>query len=223
MAVVLVNDLELKRIKNSQYLNVGDEGTCYLYKNLVFKLYHDLIYNRKIYFNSFESDLIAFPKDILLSYENKKVLGYTMNYMGGQNIKNGFSENMKLSILKKSYMELKAELEKFRNIDMNNISLTNILYDETKEKLQLIDTSLWIPNGDSYFNNLEIINHMLINALSINLDWNRYLLNCDKELFELYGLYKNGYSYFVEFLELLEIKVKQVKNKEIKLVKDLLL
>ena len=221
MSCVLVDEKELENIKNSKYISSGEEGCCYLYNNLIFKLYHNQIYNRKVYFDLENSNHIAFPEDILIDINTKTILGYTMKLFNGTNLKNGFSDNESLSELKKAYIEIKKELENFSYIDMGNISLTNILFDGNNKCFNLIDTSLWKYGENLTSINIQRMNYMLIKALSFNLDWNRYPLNCEQILFDLYGMHLNGNSYFLEFLTELEIKVSNIKQDKVKTIKDL--
>lgn len=219
MSCVLVSKEELEKIKKGTYVNSGDEGTCYLYNNLIFKIYHNPIYNRKVNFDLETSNNIAFPEDILIDIDTKTIIGYTMKLIQGINLKNGFSNDLNLLDLKNAYLKLKKEIERFSYIDMNNISLTNILFDYNKNIINLIDTSLWTYGNDN--KNIQRLNYMLIKALSITLDWNRYKLNSEQVLFDLYGMHLNGNSYFLEFLTELEIKVSDLKQNKIKIINDL--
>ena len=219
MSCVLVSKEELERIKKGAYINSGDEGTCYLYNNLIFKIYHNPVYNRKVSFDLEKSNNIAFPEDILIDINTKTIIGYTMKLIQGINLKNGFSNDLNLLDLKNAYLKIKKEIERFSYIDMNNISLTNILFDYNKNIINLIDTSLWTYGNDN--KNIQRLDYMLIKALSITLDWNRYKLNSEQVLFDLYGMHLNGNSYFLEFLTELEIKVSDLKQDKIKIINDL--
>ena len=223
MACVLVDDKELENIRKSKYLSSGDEGICYIYKDLIFKIYKYLIYDRKLHFDLEKSDQIAFPEDILVYKDTKEILGYTMKILHGVNIKNGFLESLSISDLKKAYIKLRIEIERFSYIDMENISLTNILFDYDKNHLNLIDTSLWVPSNYASDLNVERLNYSLITAISTTLDWNRYFLNSDKDLFDLYGMYLNHSSHFLEFLCLIEEKVSERKQDKVKTIKDLII
>lgn len=221
MSCVLVDKKELEKIKQGEYLSSGDEGSCYLYNNLIFKLYHNQIYDRRVNFDLENSNNIAFPEDILVDINTKMILGYTMKILSGIDLKNGFLNDLNLLNLKKAYISIKKEIEKFSFINMNNISLTNILYDYKSNKINLIDTSLWNTLLDANRINLERLNYNLIKALCITLDWNRYKLNSDQVLFDLYGMHLNNESYFLDFLNELEIKVSELKQKKINKIEDL--
>ncbi|MBQ8891842.1 MAG: hypothetical protein IJ068_03145 [Bacilli bacterium] len=219
----MVDEQELEKIKSSKYISSGDEGICYLYRGLIFKLYRELMHDRKIDFDYEVSQNIAFPNDILISIDNKKILGYTMNLLNGINLKNGFVEDLELNDLKNAYKNIRREIERFSYIDMNNISLTNILYDYINKEFNIIDTSLWTLKGNSNNKNIERFNYILIRCLSITLDWNRYILNSKQILFDLYGMHLNGESYFIEFLTELEMIVSELKNEKVKKIKDLII
>ena len=223
MACVLVSEEELEKIKNSQYINSGDEGICYLYKGLIFKLYHDLVHERKIDFDYEKSNNIAFPNDILVSLETKRILGYTMKLLNGMNLKNGFHSDLELNDLKNAYKMIRREIEKFTYIDMKNLSLTNILFDYVNKEFNIIDTSLWTLEGNSNYLNIERLNFILIRALSITLDWNRYKLNSEQILFDLYGMHLNRESYFLEFLTEIELLNSKKKKEEVRKIKDLMI
>lgn len=221
MACVLVDENELKKIKQGKYINSGDEGSCYLYNNLIFKLYHNSIYDRRVYFDLENSNNIAFPEDILIDINNKTILGYTMKNLSGINIKNGFLDDLNLENLKNAYKKIKNEIEKYSYIDMNNISLTNTLFDYRNNNINLIDTSLWTSGVELDNLNKERLNYMLIKALCITLDWDRYKLNSQKILFDLYGMHLNGNSYFIDFLTEIERSIMELNQCKIKTIKDL--
>ena len=223
MAHILINNQELENIRKSKYISSGDEGCCYYYKGLIYKIYHELSSSRNIYFNLEITNNIAFPKDILMSLEDRKIIGYTMNLLCGKNLQNGFLEELSLENLKKAYQNIRNEIEKFSYIDMNNISLTNILFDYEKNSFNLIDTSLWTKEQYITSNiNVERFNSMLIKALSITLDWNRYFLNSEPILFDLYGMYLSGQSYFIEFLTEIEELNSEIKGKKVLKIKDII-
>lgn len=221
MSCVLVDKDELEKIKQGKYISSGDEGSCYLYNNLIFKIYHNHIYNRRVYFDLEKSNNIAFPEDILIDINTKTIIGYTMKLLHGINLKNGFFDNLDLLKLKNAYINIRKEIEKFTYIDMNNISLTNILFDYSQNNINLIDTSLWMYVYNLNNINVQRLNHTLIKALSITLDWNRYKLNSEQILFDLYGMHLNGESFFLEFLTELEIKVSEEIQDKVKTIKDL--
>ena len=220
MACVLIDDKEIEGIKRGKYISSGDEGDCYLYNGLIFKLYTKKEFERKIFFDLEKSNRIAFPMDILVSLSDKTIIGYTMKEMKGNDLRNGFLDSLELKRLKMSYELIRSELLKYRFIDMKNISLTNTLYDYTNHQFSLIDTSLWTTTGNS--NNIEKFNQILMNALSITLDWKRHPLNINQNLFDLYGMYLNGESYFLDFLNELEIATSEKKQSKVLTIKDLM-
>ena len=106
MSKVLVDFKRIEEIRKLEIIGRGKEGSCYLLNNQeVIKLYHFLKGKTKLYFDDLESKNISFPKDILV-YSNN-VIGYTMNYLDGEKILNGFKRELELEKLKQMYIDIK--------------------------------------------------------------------------------------------------------------------
>ena len=225
---VLVDRREIQEIKFSPRIGNGKEGCCYLPDddNKIYKLFHYYDGKRKIYFDNLSNNQRAFPEDILIDKDSNLIAGYTMYYLSGEKFINGFHEDLNLEELKKAYLEMRLIILKYKDIYMDDNCLENMLYDYKFSRINLIDTSRWYPKMDGQIENINEFNWQMMTALLRNLDWKSFKLNRDKELFELYLIYKkleNISSLFVEFLMELEKKVSEYKQTKVKTIKDLII
>ena len=221
---VLVDNKYLEKIKKSQSLDSGKEGKCYLDKNnKVIKIFHKKTMFRKIYFDNINHNQIAFPIDLFYDKDNC-ILGYTMNYLNGKNLLNGFSKDLDLNELKSVYLKTRLMILKLKNIYMDDNCLENMLYDYESKKINLIDTSRWYEKLDGELDSINDFNWQMINSLLRNIDWKSFKLNRDKELYNMFLTYKYTKdipSLFMEFLSELENKVSEYKGEKVKTIKDL--
>ena len=214
MSKVLVDDHDVEAIRFGRKIGVGKEGTCYFSEedNQVVKIYHMYLPNRKVYFENLNNNNVAFPNDILLDTNTGLIAGYTMNYLQGVKIMDGFSKELEIKLLKKAYVFLKEILKKYNDICMEDLVLENILFDYQRNIFKLIDTSRWYPCFDSYRENLKLLDGALAHALCYNhLYWLKENLAVSKELLKLYQAYQD--YQFIPFLELLEMSEEEIKQK----------
>ena len=214
MSKVLVDDHDIEAIRFGRKIGVnGKEGTCYFSEedNQVVKIYHMYLPNRKVYFENLNNNNVAFPNDILLDTNTGLIAGYTMNYLQGVKIMDGFSEELEIKLLKKAYIFLKEILKKYNDICMEDLVLENILFDYQKKVFNIIDTSRWYPCFDSFERNLQFVDGALSYALCNNhLGWLNKKNITNKELLRIYEIYQNyNPTPFLELLELVEEEVKQ--------------
>ncbi len=215
MGRVLVEDHDLEEIRFGRKIGFnGKEGSCYFSEddNQVIKLYHIFLGTRKVYFDGLVSNSISFPNDILIYKYTEAIAGYTMDYFPGIQLYNGFPKSLELNNLKKAYQDLKRVVETYKDINMYDLCVANILFDFQRAKFNLIDTSRWYPCFNSNNSNLDELHKTLAYIICHgNLAWLNEYMNKSKELFELYKYYKLGQA--VPFLELLEAISKEVNEK----------
>lgn len=222
MSKVLVDYKRIEEIRTLKVLGRGKEGSCYLLNDQeVIKLYHILQGNRKIYFEGFESGNISFPKDIL--FYSDRIIGYTMNYLHGEKIINGFKRELELEKLKQMYIDIRNVINDYDNIYMEDFCLENILLDYQSNKFNLIDTSRWYLKENSKDKNIMWLNKSLVYVLlRKNLECLNECQNKSKQLFELYRLYKLGCEVpFLELLDVIKDDVEKKSNFKIKTLSDM--
>ena len=223
MGKILVDLKRIEKIRNLYTIGRGKEGTCYLLEdtNEIIKLFHILDQKRKIYFDDLTSSNISFPKDILM-YDDL-VAGYTMNYLDGQKIIDGFPKKIELNTLKQMYIDIKNIIIDYPDLCMDDMCLANILIDVKNKKINLIDTSRWYPKEKSKDNNIKWLDMILVYVLCRkNMEWLGSYQNKSPELFGLYRSYKLGYHVpFLEILEAIEDEIEEKFSKNIKIIDDL--
>ncbi len=167
MSPFSINFYDIAEIKNKKtFLNSGKEGACYfLDDKTLIKLFHVLDAKRKIYFSSYKSDNIAFPIDVYYYDNTSFIEGYTMNYLEGVNIAQGFKSSLLIVDLINAYNKIRMEIEKFSNIYMADLVGVNILYDYQNNKINIIDTSKWYPMKDGMLKNISRLDAILIDRL----------------------------------------------------------
>lgn len=224
MGNILVERKELENIRKLKRLGFpGKEGTCYLNNNIVYKLYHLYDNKRKVNFCGDKSSCITFPKDILIDSKSNLIAGYTMDYVTGTKLHDGFSNLVSIEILKQAYIKLREELSKYSDIYMDDLCLDNIFFNENLEKFILIDTSRWYVLNDSLPNNVETLDKALVYSLCRNnLAW---LINYhDKSpiLFDLYRMYKLGERCpFLDLINELSYHVESKFGQKVEKIEDL--
>lgn len=214
MSKVLVDDHDVEAIRFGRKIGVGKEGTCYFSEddNQVAKIYHMYLPRRKVYFENLSDSNITFPNDILFDMETGLIAGYTMDYLPGIKLLDGFSIKLKIQELKKAYLVIREKLKEYNDIYMDDLVLENILFDYQRNVFNLIDTSRWYPCFDSYRENLKLLDGALAHALCYNhLYWLKENLAVSKELLKLYQAYQD--YQFIPFLELLEMSEEEIKQK----------
>jgi len=212
MSLVLVDFKDLEKIRRLNSLGSGKEGRIYeqLDTKQLIKLYHSLDGKRKVYFDDLVCSNISFPKEILMF--SNYVAGYTMDYLGGEKIRNGFSKDLEIQTLKKMYLEIYKIIQNYPDIYMDDVCLANILVDNLNERINLIDTSRWYLKTNSSKENLLWLDRCLIYALcQQTLDWENDNQEKSSELVKLYCLYKLGKP--VSFLEILEAVWFEIEEK----------
>ena len=167
MAIIRVNYKEIEALRYGVLVGYGKEGRCYFQEddNLLVKLFHYFIKDRQIYFSYLKDARISFPVDILKYEDTESVVGYTLPFLQGESLKDGFKMDTSLEKLKESFLELKELINKYKDIYMNDICLDNIFYDYDKNQFNLIDTSRWYPKVNGYRENLSNINWIFIAAV----------------------------------------------------------
>lgn len=242
MGVIRVNYREIEEIRFGYCLGSGKEGRCYFYEedNCIVKLYHCMLRHGQLYFDDLYDSKIAFPRDILF-YENTDLIaGYTMPYLRGKSLNNGFFSDMSFDELKLAYLELKKLIEKYKNIYMDDLCLDNIFYDKAKKSFSLIDTSRWYPKKDGYKENINDINWVFIACLILNLDIKNNIIFEDRTVIELYSMYYHyglqsirkyhNFTFdridiselFLQFLKVVVEKTSENEGKNIKTIKELI-
>ena len=242
MGVIRVNYHDIEKIRQGFCLGRGKEGSCYFQSkyNCIFKIYHSFFRQNKLYFDNLTDDRISFPKDILLYGDTDLIIGYTMPYLRGVDLVNGFPWKLDLNLLKNAYVELKNLILKYKDIYMDDMCLDNIFYDDRKASFSLIDTSRWYPKDNCYKENLSEINWVLITSLLVNMDVRNNSISNDKLFSELYRIYYqyslettkkiNGMKYnninldgmFIKFLDLVEEQTSELKGYKVKKIEDLM-
>ena len=225
MSKVLVDLKRIEEIKRLDSIGRGKEGSCYLAPHEIIKIYHMLDNKRKIYFDDLNSENISFPKDIYI-YENINLIaGYTMDYLSGGKILNGFKCDLEIDKLKQMYIDIRNTIINYKDIYMDDLCLENILLDYKNNKINLIDTSKWYPKDNSSEKNIMWLDRCLVYVLlSKNLEWLIEYANKSNELFNLYRFYKLGYHInFLEILDAIKYDVEQKSNCKVKTINDLII
>ena len=213
MSRVLVEKKVLEDIKKTSPIGGGFESKCYRYQNnQIIKIFS--IPKTNILFDDIEEERIAFPKEIWFDKDSNRLVGYTMNFLNGEDLTLGFKKNLSLEELKQVYLNTKELFEKYKFIYMRDINLKNLLYDYDKNQINIIDTSFWYKGlgGNSY--SIDLFNYQMINALLLNIVNLKKILEENKNLNNLFIAYQN-YSHkinnlhisnlFYEFLKELEL------------------
>lgn len=225
MGKVLVDRVEKRKLEFLDSFARGKEGSCHFIEdgNKVLKLYYIYMKDRQVYFDDLKSLNISFPIDILIDSLSGLIVGYTMNYLEGIQIHSGFPRDVNLENLKKMYIDIKKEIEKFSNIRMNDLCVPNILADFNNSKFNLIDTSVWYPKDNAYNENMADFNKCLNYILcGRTLPWLNEYLGKSPELFRMYSLYKLGQPVsFIELLEAIELEVSKKFRKNVVTIDDL--
>lgn len=200
MAIIRVNYKEIEALRYGVLVGYGKEGRCYFQEddNLLVKLFHYFIKDRQIYFSYLKDARISFPVDILKYEDTESVVGYTLPFLQGESLKDGFKMDTSLEKLKESFLELKELINKYKDIYMNDICLDNIFYDYDKNQFNLIDTSRWYPKVNGYRENLSNINWIFIAGLTESLDLKHNRLSEDEFFNKLYKIY---YQYKLEIIK----------------------
>ena len=158
MGLVLVDLKRIEEIKRLNSIGRGKEGSCYLASDEVIKLYHTLDSKRKIYFNDLSSENISFPKDIYLDENTNLVAGYTMDYLFGGKILDGFNCNLEIDKLRQMYIDIRNVIINYKDIYMDDLCLENILLDYTDELKKEIE--FLTPIREKYSRMLAALNEL---------------------------------------------------------------
>ena len=233
---VLVSDREIEEIKYSQPVGYGHEGICYLTEddNKIVKLFFDTCKDKfkKISFSNLNNNQIAFPIDILYDKHNR-IIGYTMNYINGEKLLDGFSESLLLSNLKQAYMNMRLIILNLKDIYMDDNCLENMIYDYSRNKINIIDTSRWYEKRDGHIESICDFNWQMMEALRLTINFENSKLNQDDKLHKIYLEFQESKNYieyekskclislFLEFLLELEKKASEYKGEKVKTIKDL--
>ena len=240
MGVLRINYQQMDEIRREKPLGIGKEGSCYRIDNKnIIKLYHSFFRRSELYFSNLKDERIAFPIDIVYYENTKSIVGYTMPFLRGNNLINGFPINLNINTLKYAYVGLRDLINKYKDIYMDDMCLDNIFYNEIKSYFSLIDTSRWYPKKDGYLDSISDVNWILIASLLINIDVNNDIIYEDKLFKELYNLYRryeleinkkiSGMKYdrfnidglFIDLLKFLETKTSEIKGYKVKKIEDL--
>ena len=225
MGKLLVDRLQLERIRFLDRISSGKEGICYTYgdRREVVKLYHFYMLKRKVYFDDLKSSNITFPKDILIDSLCGQIAGYTMDFVDGVKIHEGFPQDLSLEILKKMYIDIKKEIEKYSDIYMDDMCVANILADYQNMQFRLIDTSRWYPKDNSFSDNMKSFDSALSYVLSRRtLTWFSKYLSENQDLFKAYSYNTSGKCIpFLEFLEMIEDEIFQKFGEKAETIEDL--
>ena len=239
MGVISLTYKQMDEIRKNKPFGKGKEGSCYYHKNGkdVIKLYHSFFKQNQLYFDNLEDSNIAFPKDIIFYDKTQLIIGYTMPYLKGIDIVNGFPLDLNINQLKYAYIKLKDLIKKYKEIYMDDLCLDNILYNNIENRFNLIDTSRWYPKNNGYLDNINDINWLFTTILIYGIDMR--IIDKDKYFQELkneytyYGVEKvkrsNQISYqemdinnmFIEMINYLIEKQSDIQGKKIKTIKDL--
>ena len=229
MASVLVDFQEIENYKkNNMCGRPGKEGTCYYLTNdIIIKIFHIFLGDKRVYFDNLKNEFISFPIDVFYDSIVKLETAYTMKYLEGTTLINGFSKEIKIENVKKAYINLKKIIEEYKDINMYDMCLANILYDAKTNSLNLIDTSRWYPSNNSFLTNIEQFNNCLCYSLfRYNMSWIRKIDNLDlKKLTNLFKTYENyldnNFPNFLELLDIVSYEIEKNSDKKIKTFDDL--
>ena len=220
MGLILVENKDLDKYREGQNIGRGLEAECFFKDSVVTKIFHHP--EKQVLFQELNSKLIAFPKDILIGYDNL-VYAYTMSFFEGKKIKNGFPTLLMLKNLKEAYIKLRREIQKFDDVCMYDLTLDNILFDINSNILSIIDTSQFEQKLNSSSLTIKKLDKALLVSLCRgNLDWLNYYMNKSRELFNAYRCYKLGYDIpFLEFLGCVEEEIISKYSKNLETIGDL--
>ncbi len=229
MGKVLVNIIDILEIEsNNTFLAKGKEGSCYfLNKDTVIKIFKTVRKYKNIYIKDHTSPNIAFPKDIYYLEDSNLIKAYTMNYLKGKDIYLGLDSSLLIDNLINAYNKIRLEIEKFPNIYMADLVGVNILYDNSSNEFNIIDTSEWYKLKNSLIYNINNLNHSLLKSLFRTIDLEESNFKSDK-LRKLYQEYKDlildleihDLDLFMNFITELVSYNKEYKDK-VKTISDL--
>lgn len=222
MNSVLVDLKQIEEFKKMKFIGSGKEGSCYLLnENEVIKMFYLLDKNRKINFYNLESSNIAFPRDIYLYLNTGLIQGYTMPYFIGEKFVDGFKNKLCLSNLKQAIEKIQKEIYNYPNIYMDDLCLANMMYDYETNEIKLIDTSKWYFKFNSKNENIKTLNDKLMLVLVRQLDFLNSSLIYDRNLHELYRMYKIGESLPIDFISAIETKFLNENSEKVETIGDL--
>ncbi|MBR3660429.1 MAG: hypothetical protein IKN63_00805 [Bacilli bacterium] len=225
MKVWIESDTLSKIRKKDKLGKPGKEGVCYLLPdNKVIKLFHGLEKKKKVYFDCLSNPQIAFPIDVLYDRESKLTAGYTMNYLQGESLLDGFKEDISIQEIKNAYLNMRLILLKYKDIYMDDLCLENLLYDYENKKINIIDTSRWFKENDAFVENIENFNWQMMTAILYSFRVNYTKLKQNKELNEILKQYENhihDISMFLNFINVLERYVSEERQEKVKTIRDL--
>ena len=229
MSKVSVNIIDILEIeRNNIFLGNGKECSCYfLNNNLVIKIFKTVSKYKNIYIKDYTSPNIAFSKDIYYLEDSNLIKAYTMNYLKGKDIYLGLDSSLLIDDLIKAYNKIRKEIENFPNIYMADLVGVNILYDNSTNEFNIIDTSEWykLKNGLTY--NINNLNYSLLKSLfrTINLEQSEFRSNKLRKLYQEYKdlileLEIHDLDLFMNFISELVAYNKEYKDK-VKTILDL--
>lgn len=221
----LVEISDLENIKKMKYLGKGKEGCCYLNErqNIVIKLFNGLDINQKIYFDDKTNSQISFPIDILYDKKTNIIKGYTMNYLNGKNLLNGFRGDLEIKDLKKAYIKMRLIMLYLKDIYMDDLCLENMLFDYNLKKINLIDTSRWYIKYDGQIDNIKELNWQMMSALFRSKVFELSMIQQNKTINEMIRMFENDQydvSLFLNFLNELEKYISEYKGSKVKTLND---
>ena len=187
-------------------------------------MFNELDKDRKMYFDDLTSDFIAYPIDIFYEMKSRAIVGYTMKYLTGNFLLDGFNDEVDLKKLKEAYLKTRLAILKEKNICMEDLCLENILYDEDNNQMNLIDTSRWYLKHGAQIQNVGNFNWQMMCALlqSIKAESSRLKENKKLgELLEMYQAHEEEVSMFWDFLNELETDISESNGEKVKTIGDL--
>ena len=224
MSRVSVDYFELEKIRRNAIIGSGMETICYQYdKEHVLKLFRFLLANRKIYFEGLTSPNIAFPIDIYEYRETGLIQGIFAQRFYGNNLKNGFKEELDIKTLLDAYNEIRKELINHSDIKIMDINSENVLFDKKNKSFRLIETTNWVPSSLSTDANLKKLDDLLMQTMCFyNLGIDENFLFTNPYILEIYNRWFNGYDIkdneiFPEFLS----EIQSVASHELGKVKTI--
>ena len=170
--IKVIDSIEELKYLCKNIVGEGKEGICYSMNNspLLLKIYKDNKRPKELNGANYNSNYIAFPKDIIKDKEGN-IIASTMPYVPGIKIVEGFSENIEIVKLKEAYHKILEEIKKYPNIYMQDLCLDNILYDEGTNSFYIIDTRQWKAWDDSFGLNYARLDQNLSASLYENIKW----------------------------------------------------
>ena len=143
----------------------GSQGFCILKDNFIKKVYYEPC-TLKYDFSIYKSDRISFPIHYLYDIKNKEsdeVVGELMEYFPKKSITWSLTKSVEIDNFIRQYYEIIMEVRKYFEINMHDLCIPNILYNE-QSGFSIIDTTNWsIDSGDNSKINKERINRSLFN------------------------------------------------------------